>query len=378
MSNKRPPSPEGTLIISKRSRTDGSGEEQQMVVASAGEGKGALVQGVKRTSGLQAPIMCLTGHQGEILDLKFDPSGSTLASSSTDKLVYLWRVYGDCANYGVLKGSKGAVTAIEWSQEGGMGGTSDKIFASTASNQMLLFSPVTGELVRRYRSHRGILNSLSLSPVAPNLVATGSDDCTVRIHSPNEAAEIDKIDIGHPVTAVEWLGGAGSEIAIGGVDNDIHIYDLRKKAVLYSLRGHQDTITSLRLSPNKSFLLSSSSDSLVKIWDIKPFVPVLNPIDPVLPPRLYRILGWAPAGFENWLRQVSWSNPSYGHNGKTFVAVGSADRSVTIWDSESGEIKFKLPGHRGTVIATDFSPREPIIASGGVDKLIYLGEIDVR
>ncbi|KAH8913881.1 hypothetical protein BT69DRAFT_70267 [Atractiella rhizophila] len=70
MSNKRPPSPEGTLIISKRSRTDGAGEEQQMVVASAGEGKGALVQGVKRTSGLQAPIMCLTGHQVSYLLLQ--------------------------------------------------------------------------------------------------------------------------------------------------------------------------------------------------------------------------------------------------------------------------------------------------------------------
>jgi Prp8 binding protein len=156
------------------------------------------------------------------------------------------------------------------------------------------------------------------------------------------------------------------------------VYDLRKKSVSYSLRRHSDTITSLSLSPNSSFLLSTSCDSLSQIWDIRPFVPIHNPIDPLLPPRLYRILQGAPAGFENWLRKSAWSEPSYGRDGRSWVATGSADRSVTIWDGDTGEIKYKLPGHRGTVIGVDWSPREPIIASAGVDRMIYLGEVDIK
>ena len=42
-------------------------------------------QGPPRTSSLQAPIMLLTGHQAAVYTLKFNPSGSTLASGSFDK-----------------------------------------------------------------------------------------------------------------------------------------------------------------------------------------------------------------------------------------------------------------------------------------------------
>lgn len=78
------------------------------------------------------------------------------------------------------------------------------------------------------------------------------------------------------------------------------------------------------------------------------------------------------------------------------VAIGGADRALTVWDASTGEIRYKvslacfgakgtklitrvqLPGHTGTVIATDWSPREPVIASGGVEGVIYLGEVEAR
>lgn len=47
-------------------------------------------------------------------------------------------------------------------------------------------------------------------------------------------------------------------------------------------------------------------------------------------------------------------------------------------DSTTGEIKYKLPGHTGTVVATDWSPKEPIVVSGGVEGVLYLGEVETR
>ena len=61
------------------------------------------LQGIKRTSNLQAPTMQLKGHAGEVFSMRFNSTGDALASGSFDKQVFLWKVYGDCDNYCVLK-----------------------------------------------------------------------------------------------------------------------------------------------------------------------------------------------------------------------------------------------------------------------------------
>lgn len=40
-----------------------------------------------RTSALQAPLMELSGHTGEIFAAKFDPTGNLIASGSMDRTI---------------------------------------------------------------------------------------------------------------------------------------------------------------------------------------------------------------------------------------------------------------------------------------------------
>lgn len=42
------------------------------------------------------------------------------------------------------------------------------------------------------------------------------------------------------------------------------------------------------------------------------------------------------------------------------MACGGGDRTVTVWEVESGKILYKLGGHKGSVGAVDWHPREPI------------------
>lgn len=64
---KSPPSGPG-MAVAKRARVEDDDEENTMTltVASSGEGqrKNALVRTIKRTSGLEAPIVSLAGAHG--------------------------------------------------------------------------------------------------------------------------------------------------------------------------------------------------------------------------------------------------------------------------------------------------------------------------
>jgi Prp8 binding protein len=48
---------------------------------------GTLIQAAPRTSGLQAPVMELTGHTGEVFAARFNPEGNYIASGSMDRSI---------------------------------------------------------------------------------------------------------------------------------------------------------------------------------------------------------------------------------------------------------------------------------------------------
>lgn len=367
MDAKRSFDSNGAGAVVKRARFEGDSNDdgQQMVVSSDAKGRGQLVASVKRTSGLQAPIVRLDGHSAEVLDIQFDSTGEILASASTDKSINLWRVYGENANFGVLRAQNGAITSLAFTP-------SQSLVAASTDKTVATFDTERGEVVRRHRGHRAIVNCVDVTKGGNReLIASASDDGLVKIWDVEAKLPIDEVELGYPVTSVKWSED-GQQLFIGGIDNDIHCFDLRSKSVLYSLHGHNDTVTSLALSPSGTHLLSAAADDTCKIWDVRPFAPSTNASSPTEDPRQYRSLPGAPSGFEGWLRKASWDRDG------SRVAVGGADRCVTIYNVEQNRLTHKLPGHTGFTTAIAFSPKDNIVCSAGTDSTIYLGEIPER
>ncbi len=52
----------------------------------------------------------------------------------------------------------------------------------------------------------------------------------------------------------------GLQIYTGGIENVVKAWDLRRNAVIFTMTGHTDTITSMRVSPDSGgdFLLTNS------------------------------------------------------------------------------------------------------------------------
>ncbi|BEJ17416.1 hypothetical protein CspHIS471_0608170 [Cutaneotrichosporon sp. HIS471] len=321
MSVRKSPPPSGPgMAVAKRARVEDDDEENTMTltVASSGEGqrKNALVRTIKRTSGLEAPIVSLAGaHGGEITACKFDPRGETIAACSIDRGISLWKTYPPHDNYGLISHvHKQAVLDLAFSLD------SKVLYSGGADGYLIATDLEDGSRVAKYAAHFGPLNSIAVAISGGHeLVLTGGDDGIARVWdlslgTKDPVAEFDD-ERDCPVTAVEWSQD-GNQCFVGGVDNEVKVWDLRTEKMLYSLKGHTDTT----------------------------------------------------------LIRCAWSK----HDGGQRIAAGGGDRTVTVWDVQTGKILYKLPGHKGAVTGVDLHPREPIILTGSKDSNMLLGELDAQ
>lgn len=58
------------------------------------------------------------------------------------------------------------------------------------------------------------------------------------------------------------------------------------------------------------------------------------------------------------------------------IVTGSFDKSARIWDAESGECEAILWGHRGEVVAVQFSPKGDFAASASMDHTAKLFDVN--
>lgn len=99
---------------------------------------------------------------------------------STNALtLVLWNTYGDCENYGIMDGHKGAILDLQWSRDG------RNIYTASADHTLGTWDVTTGERTRKHVGHEDIVNSVAVFRRGGETLVSGSDDCSigVRIHS---------------------------------------------------------------------------------------------------------------------------------------------------------------------------------------------------
>ena len=102
-----------------------------------------------------------------------------------------------------------------------------------------------------------------------NVLAVGCEDGSVRLWN-LEQSESTVVLRGHKTAVTAFcFDPSGTCLASGAKDTDIVLWDLASESGLYRLRGHNNAITSLAFLTNEH-IVSSSKDSLVKLWIYKP------------------------------------------------------------------------------------------------------------
>ncbi|XP_018334206.1 U5 small nuclear ribonucleoprotein 40 kDa protein [Agrilus planipennis] len=236
------------------------------VATTSNKNKAVVEVTTTRTSNLFSPIMLLEGHEGEIFTVEFHPEGQYLASSGFDRKIFLWNVYGECENISVLTGHTGAVMELHFTPDG------SHIFTASTDYTLGLWDICSGQRIKKYKGHTTFVNTVQGVRRGPQTLVSGSDDATIKLWDTRKKNFVNSLNASQPVTAVTFNDTA-EQIFSGSIDNEVKVWDVRKNEILYTMRGHTDTITGVSLSPDGSYLLTNSMDNSLRIWDIRPYAP---------------------------------------------------------------------------------------------------------
>lgn len=137
-------------------------------------------------------------------------------------------------------------------------------------------------------------------------------------------------------------------------DSTIRLWSLESFTCLVVYKGHEGPVWNVSWGPFGHYFASSGWDKTVRIWtqDHISFVRML-------------------VGHDSSVNQIAW----HGNGAYVFSASDQVDRSVRMWSVATGQCVRVFNGHSGTISAIEVSPTGKILASADIDGSIILWDL---
>lgn len=270
-------------------------------------------------------------------------------------------ITGDWECWQTLRGHTRGINCLAF----GLGGNNGEkpMIASGSRGETKLWDLTKGELIGTLSEHPWIVsgivdevNSLAFSPDGQTLVSGGADS-TIKIW---HVGALDLIDILHKhngMVRCVAFSSDGRMLATGGDDRKVMFWDLMQRQVTISLSLEDTAAHSLAITDG---LIVTGCYRKIKVWRVSCQAGL--PVDTQL---LHSF-----TGHSHIVRSLAVSA-----DGKILIS-GSRDKTIKIWQLETGELIRTLTGHTEGVFAIALSPDGQIIASGSADKTIKLWHVE--
>ena len=144
----------------------------------------------------------------------------------------------------------------------------------------------------------------------------------------------------------------GCWLVSGSSDSTVKLWDLASGRLVKTLEGHKDFVRSVAISLDNRWLVSGSEDSTVKLWDLASG-------------RLVNTL----EGHKDYVRSVAISADN------RWLVSGSDDHTLKLWDLVSGHLVNTLEGQKGWVKSVAISPDNRWLVSGSYDHTLKVWDL---
>uniref|UniRef100_A0A8C5XMG7 G protein subunit beta 5 n=1 Tax=Microcebus murinus TaxID=30608 RepID=A0A8C5XMG7_MICMU len=242
-------------------------------VAERVEALGQFVMKTRRT---------LKGHGNKVLCMDWCKDKRRIVSSSQDGKVIVW----DSFTTNKILTASGDGTCALWDVESGQllqsfhghgadvlcldlapSETGNTFVSGGCDKKAMVWDMRSGQCVQAFETHESDINSVRYYP-SGDAFASGSDDATCRLYdlrADREVAIYSKESIIFGASSVDF-SLSGRLLFAGYNDYTINVWDVLKGARVSILFGHENRVSTLRVSPDGTAFCSGSWDHTLRVW----------------------------------------------------------------------------------------------------------------
>jgi WD40 repeat protein len=322
-------------------------------------------------------IKTFEGHGGGVHALAVDSAGTRIATEAFDDTGRIWNIADRTSK--VLADLTGPVAALAFSPDGKLLATEATTLPGKPGAAPRIWDAATGKILQTLTGHTDAVSALAFTPDGKKLV-TASWDSTARIWDVASGRELVRL-AGHtaPLASVA-VSPSGEYVVTGSYDSTARLWETGTGKLVAILKGHTGVVHNVAFNPQGNLILTggqrvrsteAASDAEIPLpQDVKRDEDA--PDDHSV--RLYKLDGTQENVLEGHRGDIS--SATFGANGGMIVTA-SADGTVRVWDSESGEqiAIFSPPGGQGQNSAV-LSPDNDFLLAAGADRTAEIWRID--